>query len=55
MLGIALFAFNSILTVFIGYHIIRYGRGERILMVMSAGYALFVVVSASMLLTHLSL
>jgi hypothetical protein len=55
MLGIASFAVNSVLTYFIGYHILKYGKGEAPLTIIGIGYAVVVILCALLLLMNIAI
>ena len=50
MLSIASLAVNSLFTCFLGYHFLKYGKGEVVLVIVGLGYALVVAVCALTLL-----
>jgi len=52
MVGLLSIAINGLLSVFIMYHIVRYGKGEPKLLLMGFGYMIIVVLCASLLIAQ---
>jgi hypothetical protein len=52
MIGLLSIAINGILSVFIMYHIIRYGKREPKLLAVGFGYLVVVLLCASLLIVH---
>lgn len=55
MLGLLSLSINGILALFIGYHLLKYSKGETPMVIVGVVYALIVALCMLTLLTHTSL